>query len=58
MTIETKTVTRREAFLCVIKGAVIAPLITTVEVNARKTESSFMPENDYPTFGYEPDQHH
>jgi len=58
MTTETKAVTRREILFTIIKGAVMAPLITTLEVQARKTESSFMPENDYPYFGYEPDQHH
>jgi uncharacterized membrane protein len=56
----SNTLTRREALLSALKGtvaaAVIAPAFaqTAPEVPAQ-AEAAFVPENDYPFFGYEPD---
>lgn len=54
------TLTRREALLSAIKGsfaaAVVVPLIMQAEPeDSKKAEATFVPENDYPFFGYEPD---
>jgi hypothetical protein len=57
---EPNTLTRREALLNALKGtvaaAVAAPIIlqAAAESSARD-EATFVPENDYPFFGYEPD---
>lgn len=59
MNSEPTTLSRREALLSALKGsvalAVAAPLITSAEVPAPVPEPEFVPENDYPYFGYEPD---
>lgn len=53
--------TRREALLSALKGAVAAAVVAPVIVEAApsapvpQTEPEFVPENDYPFFGYEPD---
>lgn len=54
------TLTRREALLNALKGtvaaAVTAPLIVpAAPEEPAKAESTFVPENDYPFFGFEPD---
>ena len=57
MTTEPNLLTRREALLGVIKGAVaataVAPLITNGAEQPPPQEPEFVPENDYPFFGCE-----
>jgi hypothetical protein len=60
MKTEPTTLTRREALLNALKGTVAAAVATPVIVQAAsedsaKAEATFIPENDYPYFGYEPD---
>lgn len=60
MNTEPITLTRREALLNNLKGAVAAAMATPVIVQAApdtpaQVEATFVPENDYPFFGYEPD---
>lgn len=57
---ETNTITRREALLCAIQGAVVAslvaaPVIASTEAPAPLPMPEFAIENDYPFFGYEPE---
>jgi uncharacterized membrane protein len=57
---EFNTLTRREALLSALKGtvaaAVIAPAFAqTAPEDSAKAEATFVPENDYPFFGYEPE---
>jgi hypothetical protein len=52
--------TRREALLSALKGTVIAAVAVPIMAQAApedsaKAEATFVPENDYPYFGYEPD---
>jgi hypothetical protein len=52
--------TRREALLNALKGTVAAAVATPIIVQAApeapsQAEATFIPENDYPFFGYEPD---
>jgi hypothetical protein len=52
--------TRREALLNALKGTVAAAVAAPVIVQAApessaQAEATFVPENDYPFFGYEPD---
>lgn len=52
--------TRREALLNALKGTVAAAVATPMIMQAvpeapAQTEATFVPENDYPFFGYEPD---
>jgi hypothetical protein len=52
--------TRREALLNALKGTVAAAVATPIIVQAApeapaQAEAAFVPENDYPFFGYEPD---
>jgi hypothetical protein len=52
--------TRREALLNALKGTVAAAVAAPVIVQAApessaQAEAPFVPENDYPFFGYEPD---
>lgn len=52
--------TRREALLNALKGTVAAAVAAPVIVQAApevptQAEAAFIPENDYPFFGYEPD---
>jgi hypothetical protein len=52
--------TRREALLNALKGTVAAAVVTPILVQAApegpaQAEAAFVPENDYPFFGYEPD---
>lgn len=52
--------TRREALLSALKGTVAAAVVAPILVRAApessaQTEATFVPENDYPFFGYEPD---
>jgi hypothetical protein len=52
--------TRREALLNALKGTVAAAVATPIIVQASpdtpaQVEATFVPENDYPFFGYEPD---
>jgi len=54
--------TRREALLNALKGTVTAAVATPIIVQAApeapsQAEATFIPENDYPFFGYEPDSH-
>jgi hypothetical protein len=56
---ESNTLTRREALLNALKGTVAAalsvPLITKAsEPPLASREPEFVPENDYPFFGYHP----
>lgn len=60
MNTESTTLTRREALLKALKGtvaaAVAAPMIIQAVVEApTQVEAAFVPENDYPFFGCEPD---
>ena len=61
MKTESHHLSRREALLSALKGAVTvavsAPVIVQAAPAARVVESDpeFVPENDYPYFGYEPD---
>jgi hypothetical protein len=60
MNTEPITLTRREALLNALKGTVAAAVATPIIVqaapeSAAQTEATFVPENDYPFFGYEPD---
>lgn len=50
--------TRREALLNALKGTVAAAVATPIIVQAAtessaQVEAAFVPENDYPFFGYE-----
>lgn len=52
--------TRREALLNALKGTAAAAVATPIIVQAApeapsQAEATFVPENDYPFFGYEPD---
>jgi hypothetical protein len=52
--------TRREALLSALKGTVAAAVAVPVMVQAApessaQAEAAFVPENDYPYFGYEPE---
>ncbi len=60
MNTEPNTLTRREALLNAIKGSVAATLALPViaessQIPTITPEPEFIPENDYPFFGYEPD---
>jgi hypothetical protein len=57
---ETNNITRREALFSAIQGTLVAslavaPVFASAEVSAPWPEPEFVPENDYPYFGYEPD---
>jgi hypothetical protein len=59
MITESNTLTRREALLSALKGTVAAAVATPVTAQAApifpaQAEVAFVPENDYPFFGYEP----
>lgn len=58
MTTESTTFTRRETFLYAFKGTLAAALIVPASAIASEpspvAEPEFVPENDYPFFGYEP----
>jgi hypothetical protein len=54
--------TRREALLNALRGTVAAAVTAPVIFQAKpescaQAEATFVPENDYPFFGYEPDSH-
>jgi hypothetical protein len=56
----TNFFTRREALLSALKGTVAAAVIAPTFANTApedlaKAETTFIPENDYPYFGYEPE---
>jgi uncharacterized membrane protein len=60
MNTERTILTRREALLNALKGTVAAAVVTPILVQTvpeapAQAEASFVPENDYPFFGYEPD---
>jgi hypothetical protein len=60
MKTEPTTLTRREALFSAIKGSIATAVVVPVIVQAvpdesAKVEVPFVPENDYPFFGYEPD---
>ena len=60
MKTEPNNLTRREALLNALKGTVAAAVATPIIVQAApeapaQVETTFVPENDYPFFGYEPD---
>ena len=60
MNTEPTNLTRREAFLNALKGTVAAAVATPIIVQAApessaQAETTFVLENDYPFFGYEPD---
>lgn len=60
MKTEPNNLTRREALLNALKGTVAAAVATPIIVQAApeasaQAEATFVPENDYPFFGYEPD---
>lgn len=61
MSPEPNTVTRREVLLRAIKGAVAASLSWPLHSQASEplpaSEPEFVPENDYPFFGFEPESH-
>jgi len=59
MKMEPNTLTRRAALLSALQGTVAAsltiPLINTSAELPSVHEPEFMPENDYPFFGWEPE---
>lgn len=59
MTTESNRLTRREALLSAIKGSVAAslamPFISKATGAPPAPKPEFVPENDYPFFGWEPD---
>lgn len=61
MNTESTNLTRREALLNALKGTVAAAVAVPVIVQAETAspasspEIEFVPENDYPFFGYEPE---
>jgi len=61
MNAEPHNLTRREALLNALKGTVAAAVrrrrsSSRLRRNLRaQAEATFVPENDYPFFGYEPD---
>lgn len=60
MKTEPTNLTRREALLNALKGTVAAAVATPILLQAApessaQAEATFVPENDYPFFGYEPD---
>jgi len=61
MNTESNTLTRREALLSALKGTVVAAVAAPVIVQAAPPvpaapiEPDFVPENDYPFFGFAPD---
>ena len=60
MNIEPIILTRREALLSALKGTVAVAVAVPAMVQAApevpaQAEVAFVPENDYPFFGYEPD---
>jgi hypothetical protein len=60
MKTEPTHLTRREALLNALKGTVAAAAATPIIVKAAsepsaQAETAFVPENDYPFFGSEPD---
>jgi hypothetical protein len=59
MKTEPNTLTRREALLGALQGTVavslVMPLIATGAELPSVTEPEFVPENDYPYFGWEPE---
>lgn len=60
MNTESNTITRREALLSALKGTAATAVALPVMVQAApdesaKAEAPFVPENDYPFFGYEPE---
>ncbi len=60
MNTESNTLTRREALFSALKGTVAAAVAAPIIVQAApeapaQAEATFVPENDYPFFGYEPD---
>ena len=57
---ESTNLTRREALLNALKGTLAAAVATPIIVQATpeapaQAEATFVPENDYPFFGYEPE---
>jgi hypothetical protein len=51
--------TRREALLSALKGTVAAAvavsnMVQSAPESSAQAEAAFVPENDYPFFGYEP----
>ena len=60
MNTEPNPLTRREALLGTLKGAVAAALALPVVAESASAPAfdpkrEFVPENDYPFFGYEPE---
>lgn len=59
MNTEPNPITRRDALLGTLKGAVVAalatPFLAAAEMPPSMPEQQFVPENDYPFFGYEPE---
>ena len=59
MKTESNTLTRREALLSALQGSIAAslavPLITAGAELPAAPEVEFVPENDYPFFGWEPE---
>ena len=60
MNTESTNLTRREALLNALKGTVAAAVATPMIMQAApeapaQVEAAFVPENDYPFFGCEPD---
>jgi hypothetical protein len=61
MNTELPTITRREVLLRALKSTVVASAAAPVVVQAAPypptspPESEFVPDNDYPFFGYEPE---
>ena len=60
MNTEPTNLTRREALLNALKGTVAAAVAVPIIIQAApessaQAESTFVPENDYPFFGCDPD---
>ena len=59
MNTESITLTRREALVKVLKGTVAVtmavPILSAPAVPVSVPDAEFVPENDYPYFGYKPE---
>jgi len=57
MNTESNTLTRREALFDALKSVAMATVVAPIIVEAAPAvpEPEFVPENDYPYFGCEPD---
>ncbi len=56
MKTESYTLTRREALLSALQGTVVASLaVPLIATAVEEPTPEYVPENDYPFFGWEPE---